>query len=128
MRFLMWPVTRHIPIYGTVNNLLCYLTIVVSSADFWESRNAANCFSKEAVRDTEDIRFVNDGHLLSIIRRWEVSNVRQPVVLQLTFRGRAKAISNAILPIRLDAFSVMRRVARASRPFSVLDRYSCLTY
>jgi hypothetical protein len=45
-----------------------------------------------------------------------------------TFLGRAKASSNAILPIRRDARSVMRRVARASFPESVGVRVSCFTY
>lgn len=46
----------------------------------------------------------------------------------LTLRGRPSAISNAIWPILRDARSVMRRVARASRPFSVGMISSCLTY
>ena len=46
----------------------------------------------------------------------------------LTLRGRAAASSNAMVPMRLDARSVMRRVARASRPFSVGFDSSCLTY
>ena len=45
-----------------------------------------------------------------------------------TFRGRANASSNAILPIRSDARSVMRRVARASFPNLPCVRASCFTY
>jgi hypothetical protein len=45
-----------------------------------------------------------------------------------TLRGRALASSNAILPIRVEARSVMSRVARASFPLSVWIRFSSLTY
>lgn len=45
-----------------------------------------------------------------------------------TLRARANAISYAILPIRREARSVMRRVARASLPRSPTVSISCLTY
>lgn len=48
--------------------------------------------------------------------------------VRCTFRARANASSNAILPIRSDARSVMRRVARASFPNLPCVRVSCFTY
>jgi hypothetical protein len=45
-----------------------------------------------------------------------------------SLRGRARAVSNAIFPIRRDACSVISRVARASRPFGPSVLVSCLTY
>jgi len=45
-----------------------------------------------------------------------------------TFLGRCKAISQAILPILVEARSVMSRVALASRPCFPISETSCLTY
>lgn len=70
---------------------------------------------------------MNDGDLLYGKRRlsyWVVEGAwRGP-----TLRGRPRAISNAILPMRWDARSVMRRIARASLPCSPVVRLSCFTY
>lgn len=48
--------------------------------------------------------------------------------IMLTLRGRPRAISNAILPMRLEARSVIRRTALASFPCSVYCSVSCLIY
>lgn len=45
-----------------------------------------------------------------------------------TFRGRFKAMSKAARPMRVDAYSVIRRVARASLPLGPSDLSSCLMY
>lgn len=50
------------------------------------------------------------------------------MIIGLTLRGRERAISNAIWPIRWEARSVISRVARASFPFTPLVNCSCLTY
>lgn len=58
---------------------------------------------------------MNDGKMLYISLNIHLVSI----FVELTLRDRALAISNAICPILLDARSVMRRVARASLPFSV---------
>jgi hypothetical protein len=49
-------------------------------------------------------------------------------MVMYTFLGLPRAASKAICPMRRDARSVIKRVARASFPFSPVVRASCLTY
>jgi len=63
---------------------------------------------------------MNDGEGLVEREREKDDEFRRPDTLRLicTFLGRARANSNAIWPILLDALSAMTRTALASRPCS----------
>jgi len=63
---------------------------------------------------------MNDGEELVEREKKKDDEFRRPNTFRLicTFLGRARANSNAIWPILLDALSVMTRIALASRPCS----------
>ena len=115
----------NLPVHSTVDELLSNLNVV--ELTLVQPGYGTDSFTEETIRDAENVRFMNNGQMLDIISRSD-KHTRYETCSLLTLRGRAAASSKAMVPIRLDARSVMRRVARASRPLSVGLISSCLIY
>lgn len=113
-----------IPVDSAIDQLFCNGHTIVLSIHTSEEGYSTNGFTEKAVRYGENIRLMNDGEVLGN----QLAASTLSAYGRQTLRGRARANSKAICPIRRDALSVISRVARASFPCSPTVRVSSLTY